>query len=78
MEVLAIVAYKQPITRSAIDKLRGVDSSGTLSSLLERGLLEVVGKLDLPGRPSQYGVSKKFLTHFGLKSIDELSLAFPL
>lgn len=72
LEVLAIVAYKQPITRSEIEKIRGVDSSGTLSSLLERELVEIVGRLEAPGRPSQYGITKRFLRHFGLKSIEEL------
>lgn len=75
-EVLAIIAYKQaeeiPVTRAEIEKLRGVDSSGTLSALLERQLIEVVGKLDLPGRPSQYGVTKRFLRHFGLKDLASL------
>jgi segregation and condensation protein B len=75
VEVLAIVAYKQPITRVEIEKIRGVDSSGTLSSLLERELVEIVGRLDAPGRPSQYGITKRFLRHFGLKSIEELKVA---
>ncbi len=72
MEVVAIIAYKQPITRAEIDRLRGVDSAGSLHSLLERGLIEVTGKLMQPGRPSQYGVTKRFLQHFGLKHLDEL------
>ena len=71
-ETLAIVAYKQPITRAEIEAIRGVDSSGVLSSLLERGLAERVGKLDAPGRPSQYGITKRFLKHFGLKSVQDL------
>ena len=75
-EVLAIIAYKQAeqiaVTRGEIEKLRGVDSSGTLSALLERQLIEVVGKLDQPGRPSQYGVTKRFLRHFGLKGLEDL------
>jgi segregation and condensation protein B len=72
IEVLAIIAYKQPITRAEIDKIRGVDSSGTVSALLEREVIEVVGRLDQPGRPSQYGTTKRFLRHFGLNKIEEL------
>lgn len=67
LEVLAIIAYKQPIIRSEIEKIRGVDSSGTLASLVERELIEVVGRLEAPGRPAQYGTTKRFLRHFGLK-----------
>ncbi|MCB1181300.1 MAG: SMC-Scp complex subunit ScpB [Chlamydiia bacterium] len=76
MEVLAIVAYKQPITRLHIEKLRGVDSSGALYNLIERNLVEVVGRLNTPGRPSQYGVTKYFLKYFGLKSLEELASKF--
>lgn len=72
LEVLAIVAYKQPITRAEVDKIRGVDSSGTVTALLERELIEVVGKLEAPGHPRQYGTTKRFLRHFGLKSAEEL------
>lgn len=71
-EVLAIVAYKEVITRAEIDKIRGVDSSGTLHCLLERDLVEIVGRLEGPGRPSQYGITKRFLRHFGLKSKEDL------
>lgn len=72
MEVLAIISYKQPITRAEVEKIRGVDSSGTISSLLERELIEIVGKLEAPGRPSQYGITLRFLKHFGLKSAEDL------
>lgn len=72
-EVLAIVAYRQPITRPQIDAIRGVDSSGTLMQLIERNLVEAVGKLEAPGRPTLYGTTKDFLKHFGLKDIAELS-----
>lgn len=75
-EVLAIVAYKEPITRAEIDNLRGVDSSGTITSLVEKELIEIVGKLDAPGRPSQYGITKRFLRHFGLKDRSELASLF--
>ncbi len=71
-EVLAIIAYRQPITRPQIEALRGVDSSGVLHSLLERELVEAVGKLEAPGRPTLYGVSKNFLEHFGLRSVEDL------
>ncbi len=71
-EVLAIIAYKQPITRPQIDTIRGVDSSGTIYNLLERALIEPVGKLEVPGRPTLYGITKNFLEHFGLKDINQL------
>jgi segregation and condensation protein B len=71
-EVLAIIAYRQPITRPQIEALRGVDSSGVLQSLLERQLVEAVGKLETPGRPTLYAVTSQFLEHFGLKSLADL------
>jgi len=71
-EVLAIVAYRQPITRPQIDAIRGVDSSGSLMQLLERQLIEPTGKLEAPGRPTLYGTTKEFLKHFGLKDLREL------
>lgn len=71
-EVLAIIAYRQPITRVQIDAIRGVDSSGTVYSLLERGLVESVGRLEAPGRPTLFGTSLAFLKAFGLKSLNEL------
>lgn len=71
-EVLAIIAYRQPITRPQIDAIRGVDSSGTIMQLLERQLIESVGKLEAPGRPTLYATTKEFLKHFGLKDISEL------
>jgi segregation and condensation protein B len=71
-EVLAIVAYRQPITRPQIDAIRGVDSSGTLYNLLERGLVAAVGKLETPGRPTLYAITSAFLKHFGLRTVEEL------
>lgn len=71
-EVLAIIAFKQPITRPQIDAIRGVDSSGILMQLLERQLIEAVGKLEAPGRPTLYGTTKEFLKHFGLKDLSSL------
>lgn len=71
-EVLAIIAYRQPITRPQIDAIRGVDSSGTLMQLLERQLVEPQGKLEAPGRPTLYCTTKEFLKHFGFKDIADL------
>ncbi len=76
-EVLAIIAYKQPITRPQIDAIRGVDCSGTMQNLLERQLIEPLGKLEAPGRPMLYGITKEFLLHFGLRDIAELPKANP-
>ncbi len=72
MEVLAIVAYKQPITKASIERIRGVDSSGVLQHLAERELIEVCGKAEACGRPSLYGTTKEFLKYFGLNKLDEL------
>lgn len=71
-EVLAIIAYRQPITRVQIEAIRGVDSSGSVSTLLERQLIQPVGKLEAPGRPTLYGITKDFLKHYGLRDIKEL------
>ena len=72
METLAVVAYNQPVTRVFVDTIRKVDSSYAMNSLIDRGLIECVGRLDVPGRPMQYGTTSDFLRCFGLKSIDEL------
>lgn len=72
LEVLAIVAYKQPITRVEIDAIRGVQSSGSLQKLIVRGLVTTSGRLDAPGRPFQYATTTAFLDYFGLSSLDEL------
>jgi segregation and condensation protein B len=71
-EVLAIIAYRQPITRPQIESIRGVDCSGVVQNLLERQLIESVGRLEAPGRPSLYGITKDFLKHFGLNDVQEL------
>lgn len=71
-EVLAIIAYRQPITRPQIEGIRGVDSSGVVASLIERGLIHAVGRMEAPGRPTLYGITSEFLSHFGLKNIEEL------
>lgn len=72
LEVLAIIAYRNPITKPQIEAIRGVDSSGTIQGLLERQLIEPLGKLEAPGRPTLYGITKEFLQYFGLKNINEL------
>lgn len=74
IETIAIISHKQPITRAEIERIRGVDCTGVLSSLVERGLIAIVGRLDAPGRPRQYGVTKRFLRHFGLKDLQDLAL----
>lgn len=76
-EVLAIIAYKGPITRREIEKLRGVDCSGTMASLTQRGLIEGVGRKEAPGRPLQYGVTPMFLQHFGISNAEELQKVLP-
>jgi segregation and condensation protein B len=72
LEVLAIVAYKQPITRLEIDDIRGVQSSGSLQKLMVRGLVDTAGRLDAPGRPFLYATTPAFLNYFGLSSLKEL------
>lgn len=75
METLAVVAYNQPVTRVFVDTIRKVDSSYAMNSLIDRGLIECVGRLDVPGRPMQYGTTSDFLRCFGMKNIDELPAA---
>lgn len=72
MEVLAIVAYNQPLTRTFVDQVRGVDSSYAMNSLIDKGLIEACGRLDAPGRPMLYVTTEKFLRVFGLNSLSEL------
>lgn len=72
LETLAIVAYRQPITRAEVEHLRGVDCGGVLKSLLEKRLVRILGKKDIPGRPLIYGTSKEFLEVFGLKDLKSL------
>ncbi|MBM3299027.1 MAG: SMC-Scp complex subunit ScpB [Deltaproteobacteria bacterium] len=69
LETLAIVAYNQPITRNRIEQIRGVESSGTVRNLIERDLITVVGRKDIPGRPLLYGTSRRFLEVFGLADL---------
>jgi len=75
METLAVVAYNQPVTRVFVDTVRKVDSSYAMNSLIDRGLIECVGRLDVPGRPMQYGTTSDFLRCFGLESLKDLPSA---
>ncbi len=72
LETLALIAYRQPVTRAEIESLRGVDSSGVLSTLFARGLIEVAGRLPTVGNPHQYVTSLEFLKQFGLRSLADL------
>ncbi|AEH44280.1 chromosome segregation and condensation protein, ScpB [Thermodesulfatator indicus DSM 15286] len=72
LETLAIIAYKQPITKAEIESIRGVDSSGAIKNLMEKGLVKICGRKDVPGKPLLYGTTPKFLEIFGLKDLSEL------
>ena len=72
LEVLAVIAYNQPVSRSFIEQVRGVDSSSSVSGLLEKGLIEEAGRLDLPGRPVSFRTTDTFLRVFGLSSLADL------
>lgn len=72
METLAMVAYKQPLVRAEIEQIRGVDTAGVLKTLLDRHLIRIVGRKDIPGRPIMYGTTKQFLQAFGLKDLGGL------
>ena len=72
LETLAIVAYRQPVIRPQIDEIRGVDSGWVLRSLMEKGLIRMMGRKDLPGRPIIYGTTKAFLELFNLNSLEDL------
>lgn len=72
LETLAIIAYRQPIIRPAIEEIRGVDSGSVLHTLLEKGLVRMVGRKDLPGRPIVYGTTRTFLELFSLNSLSDL------
>ena len=72
LETLAVVAYRQPLVKSEIDRIRGVDASGALKGLLEKKLVRIVGRKDVPGKPIIYGTTKKFLEVFNLKDLSEL------
>lgn len=72
LETLAIVAYRQPITRPGVDAIRGVNSDGVMKSLLSKGLIQEIGRTDGPGRPILYGSTQDFLQHFGINSLEDL------
>ncbi len=72
LEVLAVVAYNQPVTKSFIEQVRGVDCSGVVTTLIEKGLVEERGRLELPGKPLLYGTTKNFLRCFGLSDLSDL------
>ena len=72
LETLALIAYRQPLTRAAIEAVRGVDSGGVVNTLLARGLIEEVGRLETAGRPILYSTTAAFLRYFGLSSLQEL------
>lgn len=72
LESLAIIAYKQPLVRAEIEEIRGVEASGVLRTLLERKLVRIVGRKEVPGRPIMYGTTKFFLEHFGLSDLSQL------
>jgi segregation and condensation protein B len=72
VETLAVVAYRQPVTRAEIESVRGVSADAGIAKLLERELIAVVGRAELPGRPIQYGTTDHFLEFVGVKSLDEL------
>ncbi len=72
LETLAIIAYKQPVTRPEVDVIRGVNSDGVMRTLLSKGLIEELGRAETPGRPIYYGTSPEFLQYFGLESLDAL------
>ena len=72
LETLAIIAYRQPITRAEVEELRGVDAGGVIKSLLDKKLIKILGKKDVPGRPMIYGTAREFLEAFGLKDLKSL------
>src|SRR6266568_3047854 len=72
LETLAIIAYRQPITRADVEAVRGVTIDGVLQTLMERGLVKIAGRAEIPGRPLLYQTTQFFLDHFGLRTLDEL------
>lgn len=78
LETLSIIAYQQPVTRAQIEQVRGVNCDGVLSNLLNKGLIEEVGRLETAGRPIQYGTTFAFLQHFGLRSLDDMPQLQPI
>jgi segregation and condensation protein B len=78
LETLAIVAYRQPITKAGIEAVRGVSVDAMVQQLIDRGLMKIEGRADLPGRPLLYGTTEAFLDHFGVRSLDEMPNASEL
>lgn len=72
LEALAVIAYRQPVTRSEIERVRGVDCTGVIATLLQRGLIDMTGRQDSPGNPMLYATTPDFLLHFGLSSLADL------
>ena len=72
LETLSVIVYRQPVTRSEVDAIRGVNVEGALGTLLERGLIRIIGRRDTAGRPILYGTTRLFLEHFGLNTLKEL------
>jgi len=72
LETLAIIAYKQPVTRAEIEKIRGVNSDGPIDTLMSKKLIKDLGRSEVPGRPFLYGTTKEFLRHFGIEDIEKL------
>jgi segregation and condensation protein B len=72
LETLSIIAYRQPITRADVEAVRGVNIDGVLQTLMERGLVKIAGRAEIPGRPLLYETTQFFLDHFGLRALDEL------
>lgn len=77
LEAVAIIAYRQPITRAEVGAIRGVDSDGVIRTLLARGVIEEVGRQETAGRPILYGTSVEFLQYFGIQSLDDLPTLMP-
>jgi segregation and condensation protein B len=78
LETLSIIAYKQPVTRAEIEKIRGVSSDHAVNKLVEYGLVRELGRLDAPGRPLLFGTTEEFLRSFGVQSVDELPVLSPV
>ncbi len=72
LECLAIIAYKQPVGRGDVEVIRGVNSDGTIAHLLNKGLVKIVGRKEVPGRPFLYGTTKEFLEYFGLRALEDM------
>src|SRR5271170_1450331 len=75
LETLAIIAYRQPITRAEVEQIRGVNVDGTMQTIMERGLVESVGRAEVVGRPNTYGTTALFLEYFGLRGLEDLPAA---